>query len=104
MLRGLGLAGLVLGGALGLAAAGGRNVIDYPQARRVGHTDVYHGTTVADPYRWLENDVRKSKEVADWVAAQNELTQGYLEAIPRRKKIRERLAELWNYARYTAPR
>ncbi len=104
MLRVLGLAGLVLGGALGLAADGGRNAIEYPAARRVGHTDVYHGTTVADPYRWLEDDVRKSKEVADWVAAQNELTQGYLESIPQRKKIRERLTELMNYARYTAPR
>lgn len=77
--------------------------IDYPQTRRVEQVDVYHGTKVADPYRWLEDDVRKSKDVADWVAAENKVTFAYLEAIPERERIRRRLTELWDYARYSAP-
>jgi prolyl oligopeptidase len=56
---------------------------------------------VADPYRWLEEDVRNSKDVADWVAAENKITFGYLEAIPERDKIRKRLTELWNFAVYS---
>src|SRR5438105_2013798 len=62
-----------------------------------------HRTRVADPYRWLEQDVRKSKEVADWVAAQNKVTQAYLAAIPERDAIRRRLTELWNYERFSVP-
>ena len=64
--------------------------IDYPATRRADHTDTYHGTEVADPYRWLEDDVRQSEEVADWVAAQNRVTFGYLGAIPQRETIRQR--------------
>ena len=60
-----------------------------------------HGVKVADPYRWLEDDVRNSKEVADWVAAENKITFDYLEAIPQREKIRRRLTELWNFAQYS---
>ena len=56
-----------------------------------------------DPYRWLEDDVRGSKEVADWVAAENKVTLAYLEAIPQRETIRRRLTELWNFAQYSSP-
>jgi prolyl oligopeptidase len=77
--------------------------IMYPQTRRVDHVDVYHGVKVHDPYRWLEQDVRKSPEVADWVAEQNKVTSAYLHAIPQREAIRHRLTELWNYERYSAP-
>jgi len=70
----------------------------------VDQVDVLHGVKVADPYRWLEQDVRNSKEVADWVAAENKLTFGYLEAIPEREKIRARLTELWNFAQYSTAR
>ena len=77
--------------------------IDYPQTRRIEHVDVYHGTEVADPYRWLEDDVRKSEQAAQWVAAENKVTFRYLESIPQRERIRERLTELWNYARYSSP-
>jgi len=77
--------------------------IDYPQVRRVDHTDDYHGTKVADPYRWLEDDVRQSEEVADWVAAENKVTFAFLESIPQREKIRRRLTELWDYAKYSSP-
>jgi prolyl oligopeptidase len=77
--------------------------IEYPQTRRGDQVDVYHGTKVADPYRWLEEDVRKSQTVADWVAAENKVTFAYLEAIPERERIRRRLTELWDYARYSSP-
>ena len=65
--------------------------------------DDYHGVKVADPYRWLEQDVRKAKEVADWVAAENKVTDAYLAKIPARADLRKRLTELWNYAKYSAP-
>ncbi len=77
--------------------------LDYPQAKRTDQTDDYHGTQVADPYRWLEQDVRTSDEVADWVAAENKVTFAYLESIPQREGIRQRLTELWDYARYSSP-
>ncbi len=70
------------------AAWAGENRLVYPETRRVEQVDVLHGVKVADPYRWLEQDVRNSKEVADWVAAENKITFGYLEAIPQREKIR----------------
>jgi len=102
--------GLLLSGLLVLAAteaAGDENAkngrIEYPPTRRGDVVEDYHGTKVPDPYRWLEDDVRKSKEVAEWVAAENRVTQAYLESIPERDRIRKRLTELWNYARYSAP-
>ena len=73
----------------------------YPPTRRVDHVDTYHGTKVEDPYRWLEDDVRHSPEVAEWVKAENRLTESYLAAIPQRETIRRRLTELWNFAQYS---
>ena len=70
---------------------------DYPKTRQTGQTDTYHGVTVADPYRWLEQDVRESDAVHDWVEAQNEVTFAYLESLPARKRIEKRLTELWDY-------
>ena len=60
----------------------GEEPLSYPKTRRVDHTNDYHGTKVADPYRWLEDDVRKSPAVAEWVAEENKLTFAYLHAIP----------------------
>src|SRR5262245_19298237 len=77
--------------------------LKYPPTKHVDQSDDYHGTKVADPFRWLEDDVRESKEVAEWVEAENKVTQAYLDAIPQREKIRKRLTELWNYSRYSAP-
>jgi prolyl oligopeptidase len=77
--------------------------LDYPVSKRGDQVDDYHGVKVADPYRWLEEDVRESKEVADWVAAQNRVTLGYLKAIPEREAIKKRLTELWNYEKVSAP-
>ena len=75
----------------------------YPETRRVEQVDDYHGTKVADPYRWLEADVRESEEVAEWVKAQNKVARTYLDAIPVREKIEARLKELYNYERLSAP-
>ncbi len=75
----------------------------YPETAKIDQSDDYHGTTVEDPYRWLEDDVRESSEVADWVAAQNEVTFAYLETIPEREKIKERLTSLWDYEKFGVP-
>ncbi len=74
---------------------------DYPLSRTVSQQDNYHGTTVADPYRWLED--ANSAETHDWVVAQNRLTQNYLAQIPGRAAIRERLTKLWNFERFSVP-
>ncbi len=81
----------------------GEQRMKYVETRKVDHVEELHGVKVADPYRWLEDDVRQSKEVADWVAAQNKVTFGFLEAIPQRDTIRKRLTELWNYEKYGVP-
>jgi len=75
----------------------------YPETGRVDVVDDYHGTKVADPYRWLENDVRESEEVAEWVAAQNRVTDAYLETLETRDYFADRLAALWNYERFGLP-
>ena len=66
--------------------------------------DEYFGVRVPDPYRWLEEDVRKSAAVADWVAAENKVTRRYLDSIPQREKIRRRITALWNFTQYGGPR
>ena len=75
----------------------GATRIAYPETKRTDHTDNYFGVTVADPYRWLEDD--NSPEVAHWVEAENKVTFAYLEKIPYRQQIKERLAKLYNYPR-----
>ena len=73
----------------------------YPETRKVDTVDDYHGNKVADPFRWLEDD--NSDETKSWVKAQNSITFDYLSQIPFRDQVRNRLQELWNYARYSAP-
>src|SRR5262245_51233549 len=90
-------------GGLAVAAARADGPLTYPATRRVDHTDTYHGTPVPDPYRWLEDDVRKSKDVAEWVAEENKVTEEYLSKIPERDAIRKRLTDLWNYEKVSAP-
>ncbi|MEQ9563272.1 MAG: hypothetical protein RLN69_12195, partial [Woeseiaceae bacterium] len=77
--------------------------IEYPATMKTDHTDSYHGMTVADPYRWLEDDVRESDAVSQWVEQQNQTTFGYLGTIEEREAIRSRLEALWNYERYGLP-
>jgi prolyl oligopeptidase len=73
--------------------------IDYPETKKTDVTDDYHGTVVADPYRWLEDDM--SEETAQWVQAQNEVTFGYLDKIPFRNQMKDRLTEIWDYPRFS---
>ncbi|MBK1883880.1 S9 family peptidase [Luteolibacter pohnpeiensis] len=76
--------------------------LEYPEAKKDAVVDVYHGVEVADPYRWLEDD--NSEETKAWVKAENAVTQKYLETLPQREEIRERLKKLWNYERVGIPR
>ncbi|MDR2882784.1 MAG: prolyl oligopeptidase family serine peptidase [Alistipes sp.] len=73
----------------------------YPDTRRSEVVENYHGTQVADPYRWLED--ADSAETAAWVAAENEVTFDYLSQIPYRDAVRARLTELWDYPKTGVP-
>ncbi|MDW3196618.1 MAG: prolyl oligopeptidase family serine peptidase [Cytophagales bacterium] len=75
--------------------------LKYPQTAKVDTVDTYFGTEVPDPYRWLEDD--RSDATAEWVSAQNKVTQSYLTEIPFRDQIKARLTELLNYERVNAP-
>jgi len=74
---------------------------DYPETKTVEVVDTYHNQSVPDPYRWLEDD--RADDTEDWVGRQNEVTFNYLEQIPFREAIKNRLTELWNYEKYSAP-
>src|SRR4051794_20883485 len=89
--------------ALVAAMACGTGMIDsqplqYPDTRKSDVVDDYHGTKVADPYRWLEDT--DSAETAKWVEAQNAVTREYLAKIPRRASFKDRLLTLYNYERF----
>ena len=75
--------------------------IVYPVTAKTNHVDYYHGTKVADPYRWLEDD--NSEATKAWVQAENKLTFAYLDQIPERAAIKQRLTELWDYERFGVP-
>jgi len=77
------------------------NSLIYPKPRKANVTDNYFGTKVPDPYRWMENDT--SQEVKEWVQAENKVTETFMYQVPYRKIIHDRLTEIWDYARYTAP-
>jgi prolyl oligopeptidase len=92
------------GEALALPCAPGAaqgSPLTYPATQKVDQRDDYHGTSVADPYRWLED--ANSAQTKAWVEQQNKLTQGYLAQIPERAAIRARLTQLWNYERFSVP-
>ncbi len=78
-----------------------RGELQYPVTKKVDQVDEYFGTPVADPYRWMEDD--QSEDIKEWIQQQNELTFSYLENIPFRQKIRQRLNEVYNYPRYSSP-
>ena len=75
--------------------------IKYPDTKKVDQQDDYFGTIVKDPYRSLEDD--NSAETKEWVEAENKITQHYLSKIPFREKVKDRLEEMWNYAKYSSP-
>ena len=76
--------------------------LTYPPTKKVDVSDNYFGTTIADPYRWLEDD--NSEETKSWVQQQNTVSGSYLAAIPFRDKVKSRLDILWNYPKYGSPR
>lgn len=88
-------------GSAGRGTAKPMPALSYPTAIKGDVVDDYHGTTVSDPYRWMED--LDSKETAAWVAASNAVTEPYLAQLPHRQKLRSRLTELWNYPRVSLP-
>ncbi|MCK8495685.1 prolyl oligopeptidase family serine peptidase [Spirosoma sp. RP8] len=95
---------LMLSSSAALAQSEGNTTsgsLAYPKPKKVDQTDTYHGTTVADPYRWLEDD--RSAETAEWVKAENKVTFDYLGQIPYRQQLQNRLEQIYNYPKYSAP-
>ena len=76
--------------------------LTYPQTARADQVDDYHGTQVADPYRWLEDT--DSPATRQWIEAQNKLTESFLSQVPQRERIRSRMTELWDYESSGLPR
>ncbi|UKT64996.1 prolyl oligopeptidase family serine peptidase [Pedobacter mucosus] len=74
---------------------------DYPHAQKSAQKDIYFGTTVQDPYRWLEDD--SSETTSEWIKSENRLSTDYLNQIPYREAMKERLKKVWNYEKYQAP-
>ena len=73
----------------------------YPETKKIDHVDTYHGVSVPDPYRWLEDD--RSPETAAWVEAQNAVTFAHLETIPFRAALTARLEQLFDYPKFSEP-
>ena len=94
---------LVAAALIAVPAPSQERKLTYPDTKKGDTTDTYHGTTVADPYRWLEDDVRKSPDVASWVEAENRVSDAFLKDIPQREAIRKRITDLWNYEKISAP-
>ena len=94
--------GLVLG-LCAAAVAADEMKLTYPQTRQVDLVDQQFGQAVADPYRWLENDVRTDREVADWVARENAVTQEYLSTLGQRAWFGQRIRALLDYERFGLP-
>jgi len=95
---------LVLGVMLSLVSLGQLRAepsIDYPASKTVDVVDDYHGTRVADPYRWLEQ--LGSSDTQSWIEAQNRVTAKFLGALPLRQALQKRITELWNYPRVSVP-
>ena len=90
---------MIAGSAMMMGAADAQ--IKYPVTKKINQVDDYFGIKVEDPYRWLEDD--NSNETKAWVEEQNKVTNAYLSAIPFRDKVKKRLEEMWNYAKYSSP-
>ncbi len=92
---------LVWATLVGLTAGAAPSALHYPATARGSQVDHWHGLTIPDPYRWLEDD--QSSQTRAWVESQNQLTFSWLEQIPERPAIRARLTQLWNHERYGIP-
>lgn len=88
-------------GCKNVQTAAPKSAIAYPITAQTNQVDEYHGTIVRDPYRWLEDD--NSPATKAWIDAENKITFGFLETIPERAAIKQRLTELWNYERFGTP-
>lgn len=75
--------------------------MNYPSTAKIPVVDIYFDTEVIDNYRWLEDD--NSDNTAQWVKSQNEVTFSYLDQIPFREQLKNRLEKIWNYEKLTAP-
>lgn len=91
----------ILLAAFALSNFGQKMNMPYPESKKVNQEDNYFGTTIQDPYRWLENDT--SSETETWVDDQIDFTNQYLDKIPFRDKIKNQLTDYWNYTKYSAP-
>jgi prolyl oligopeptidase len=91
----------ILLAAISAAVVAEKAALTYPETKKVDQVDDYFGMKVADPYRWLEDD--NAEDVKAWVEAQNEVTFAYLEKIPGRDLLRDRITELYNYPKYSSP-
>jgi len=93
--------------ALGLGSLSAAPVkpmpIEYPKTKRVDLVEPQFGVPVADPYRWLENDVRTDARVHDWVAAENAVTEAYLDQLPGRAFFRKRIKQIFDFERFGVP-
>ncbi|MDO4224519.1 MAG: prolyl oligopeptidase family serine peptidase [Bergeyella zoohelcum] len=97
---------IVSAGAMFLASCTSQKMVEnntqkYPETKKVNHTDTYFGQSIADPYRWLEDD--RAEDTKAWVKEQNVLTNSYLSKIPFREEIRQQLKNIWNYERIGSP-
>jgi prolyl oligopeptidase len=99
--RALALAAISLATVIYTPRLSAQAPLHYPIARKGDQVDSYFGTAVADPYRWLEDT--DSPETRQWIAAENALTFDYLNAIPERPSIKERLTRIWDYPKYNVP-
>ena len=95
------LTNVALSGIVLFACKPSETKFNYPMTAKVDSVDTYFGHQVPDPYRWLEDD--QSAQTAEWVRQQNAVTFGYLDSIPFRNQIRERLTQIWNYPKTYAP-
>jgi prolyl oligopeptidase len=94
---------LVIALSVFVTSCGKTPSLKYPATARGPVVETLFGEAIADPYRWLENDVRNDQQVQDWVTAENAVTDAYLATLPGREAIRERLSKLWNYERFGVP-
>src|SRR6266700_3056271 len=75
--------------------------ISYPAPKKTDYSDDYHGTKVADPYHWMEDD--NSAETKAWEEEENKITSDYFSKIPFREQLKKRIEEVYNYPKYSAP-